>query len=237
MDNINEINQKIAKNIMMYRKAAGLTQADLAEKFIYSDKSVSKWESGNGIPDVYTLMQMAKLFGVTLNELVGEESLPAQVPQKKGISLGMQSLIMLLSSGIVWLVATLVFIVLQLVLPGGGDWWIAFIYAVVANAIVILVYGCVWKHRFVRAISISLIVWMSLTALYLTVHAFFKYNGADSGALWLVFLLGIPLQLMEIFWESFRSLLRKQRKKPKKEAPEVASANASANTNENGEEK
>ena len=52
MDNISEINQKVAKNLIAYRKAAGLTQAEVAEKIHYSDKSVSKWESGNGIPDV-----------------------------------------------------------------------------------------------------------------------------------------------------------------------------------------
>ena len=43
MENINEINGKIAKNLTYYRKAAGLTQAELAEKINYSDKSVSKW--------------------------------------------------------------------------------------------------------------------------------------------------------------------------------------------------
>ncbi len=233
MDTIIEINQKIAKNIMTYRKAAGLTQAELAEKINYSDKSVSKWESGNGIPDVYTLMQMARLFGVTLNDLVGEESLPTQKPEKRAISIGMQALIMLLSSGIVWLVAILVFIVLQLLLPGGGAWWITFVYAVVANAIVTLVYGCIWKHRVLRAISISLIVWVSLTALYLTSYMIFFYNGMESGALWLIFLLGVPLQCMEIFWESFRTLLRKQKKRPQENGVEISNTNVKLD----GEEK
>ena len=53
MENVNEINRKIGKNLACYRKAVGLTQAELAEKINYSDKSVSKWESGNGVPDVY----------------------------------------------------------------------------------------------------------------------------------------------------------------------------------------
>ncbi len=220
MDTIIEFNQKIAKNIMNYRKAAGMTQAELAEKINYSDKSVSKWESGNGVPDVYTLMQMAKLFGITLNDLVGDEPvLPAQ-PKTLKTSKGMQALIMLLSSGIVWLVAIFAFVVLQLVKPNGGEWWIAFIYAVVANAIVLLVYACIWKHRILRFITISMIIWISLTAVYLTVHALFTYGGREVGMLWLVFLLGIPLQLMEIFWESFKTLLRKQRKKTKVQGSE-----------------
>ncbi len=215
MENISEINHKIAKNIMTYRKAAGLTQAELAEKINYSDKSVSKWESGNGVPDVYTLMQIAEIFGVTVNDLIGAEAQPIVTQPKGKTSLGMQSLIMLLSSGIVWLVALLAFVVLQIALPGGGDWWITFIYAVVANAILLLVYGCIWKHRILRAFCISAIIWVSLVALYVTVRALFVYNGMEYGRLWLVFLLGVPLQCMEIFWESFRSLLRKQRNKAK----------------------
>jgi transcriptional regulator with XRE-family HTH domain len=74
MDNISEINRKIAENLIRCRKAAGMTQAEVAERINYSDKSVSKWESGNGVPDIYTLMQIAELFQVTLNELVGDEA-------------------------------------------------------------------------------------------------------------------------------------------------------------------
>ena len=65
------LNQTIAKNLAYYRKRAGLTQAALAEKINYSDKSVSKWESGAGTPDVYILVQLAQLYGVTVNDLVG----------------------------------------------------------------------------------------------------------------------------------------------------------------------
>jgi transcriptional regulator with XRE-family HTH domain len=79
MANSIEINANIAKNLIFYRKAAGMTQAELAEKINYSDKSVSKWESGNGLPDVYTLIQIAELMGVTLNDLVGE-STPVTTP-------------------------------------------------------------------------------------------------------------------------------------------------------------
>ena len=93
MENTNEINKKIANNLIRHRKAAGMTQAELAEKINYSDKSVSKWESGNGVPDVYTLIQIANLFGVTLNDLVGDEASQPVLPTKK--SHGLHVLIML----------------------------------------------------------------------------------------------------------------------------------------------
>ena len=60
----------IGKNITRLRKMADMTQLELAEKLNYSDKSVSKWEQGNGVPDIRILMQIAVLFGVTLDDLV-----------------------------------------------------------------------------------------------------------------------------------------------------------------------
>ena len=50
---------QIGANIAAYRKRTGLTQAGLAEKLNYSDKAVSKWERGESVPDVVTLVQLA----------------------------------------------------------------------------------------------------------------------------------------------------------------------------------
>ena len=49
------LQQRIAENIAYYRKQNGDTQADLAEKLNYSDKSVSKWERAEGTPDIFIL--------------------------------------------------------------------------------------------------------------------------------------------------------------------------------------
>ena len=208
MDNNNEINQRIAKNLIYYRKEAGLTQAELAEKINYSDKSVSKWESGNGVPDVYTLMQLAKLYGVSINVLVGEETPVRQ--QKK--TTGLHVLIMLLSSGIVWLVASMCFVTLQIAKPSGGPWWLAFLYAIGINAIVLIVYASIWRHRILNFLSVTTLIWMGLVCLYLTCRYISIALGNAHEALWCVFLIGIPLQVLEILWTFFRSLLRKQRR-------------------------
>ncbi len=205
MENITEINQKIAKNLAYYRRAAGYTQAELAEKINYSDKSISKWESAGGIPDVYILMQLARLYKVTLNDLVGEET---KVPaQKKSATAGLHLLIMLLSSGIVWLVATCAFVALQLLKPN-GQWWLAFLYATVINAVVLVVYAGIWKYRLVGFFSVSALIWTAITSLYLTIRMLTIKSAADLGALWCIFLIGIPLQVLEVLWVFFRSLFR-----------------------------
>ena len=61
-------NAIIAENMAKYRKAANLTQSELAERLNYSDKSISKWEQGNGMPDIFVLYKLAELYGVTVND-------------------------------------------------------------------------------------------------------------------------------------------------------------------------
>jgi len=206
MDNNIEINQKIAKNLMNYRKAAGLTQAEVAEKIHYSDKSVSKWESGNGVPDVYTLIQLAKLYGVGINAFLGEETDVKQINKSRSLHV----LIMLLSSGIVWLVAIFSFVTLQLLKPGFA-WWLFYLYAVLVNGIVLLVYASLWKHRLINFLSVTTIIWVSLVCIFLTVREMALMYGFAYDGLWCIFLLGVPLQVLEILWAFFRTLLRKQR--------------------------
>lgn len=60
----NEIDVKliISKNIIKYQKKMGLTQLELAEKLNYSDKTLSKWERGESMPDIVTLKQLADIF-------------------------------------------------------------------------------------------------------------------------------------------------------------------------------
>lgn len=52
------------------REKQKLTQAELAEKLFVSDKTVSKWESGKGYPDIALLEPIAKVFGVSVAELL-----------------------------------------------------------------------------------------------------------------------------------------------------------------------
>ena len=72
---------QIGKNIAAYRKLAGLTQAGLAEKINYSDKAVSKWERGESMPDVTTLVQLAEQFDITVNDLLVD---PNELPGNPG---------------------------------------------------------------------------------------------------------------------------------------------------------
>ena len=65
--------EKIGKFLMEERKKLNLTQAKLAEKIFVSEKTISKWENGNGVPDTSSLVKLCEIFGVSLNEMLNGE--------------------------------------------------------------------------------------------------------------------------------------------------------------------
>ncbi len=201
MENLELVNQTIAKNLIYYRKAAGMTQAEVAAKINYSDKSVSKWESGNGVPDIYILMQLASLFDVTVNDLIGATAKkPVENKRKRNV---LHILIMLLSSGIVWLVATFLFVTSKLVTPD-EPWWIFYLFALPVNAIIFIVFSGIWKYKLLNFFSVSALIWTFIVACYVCLRV---VDGPEN--YWLLFVLGVPLQALEILWAFFRySLVR-----------------------------
>lgn len=70
-------NKEIGKRISELRKKNNMSQQDLADKLNVSNKTISKWECGNGLPDVIALNNMANIFGITLDELMNSNE-PAE---------------------------------------------------------------------------------------------------------------------------------------------------------------
>jgi len=66
---------KIGEFIASQRKARNLTQAALAEKLGITDRAVSKWERGKGLPDVSIMLDLCEIFGITVNELLSGEKI------------------------------------------------------------------------------------------------------------------------------------------------------------------
>lgn len=185
-----DIKNNIAKNVSTHRKRLNLTQLQLAEKLNYSDKAVSKWERAEAVPDIYILSELAELFGVTVDDLIKPEVyIP---PKKKGLPLTVRNkvVIALLSIGVVWLVATALFTILNWTsVP--GRLWLAFIYAIPASAIVGIVFNVLWGKRIITNLLISMLIWTLALSFLLT------FTQTD---VWLVFIVCIPLQVLTILW-------------------------------------
>ncbi len=74
---------KIGKFIAEMRKEQNLTQKQLAEKLMISDKTVSKWETGKGLPEVSLMRPLCEILGMNLNELFSGERLSDAAYQRK----------------------------------------------------------------------------------------------------------------------------------------------------------
>ena len=199
MEKENNQQELLAKNLAYYRKASGLTQLELAEKFNYSDKSVSKWERGEGFPDVFVLKSLADFYGISVDDFYLEE--------KKKItsqthSLTKQVYIKLLSVGIGWTVTLIAFFLLNTLLPSDAKFqtWLNFIYGGLITGIILLVFDFIYHHRFLRVIDTSIIIWMGALTLYLTILVILgpQHNYP------LIFVVGVPLEILEIVWFLFR---------------------------------
>ncbi len=197
MEEQDSLAEIFGKNITRLRKMENMTQLELAEKLNYSDKAVSKWEQGNSLPDVRVLVQLADLFGVTVDDLIREHKEKTVV--SKNTRLRNRFITLICSVGICWLVAVCDFVLVGIFAPQLNFKWLAFLFAVPASAIVILVFSCIWHWKWVRIISITVLIWTSITCVYFLAHAL----GADS-SIWLLFLIGIPLQILALFFFVWR---------------------------------
>lgn len=177
----------IGKNICEYRKVANLSQVEFAEKLNYSDKAVSKWERGESLPDIVVLKQIADLFGLTVNDLIGQKKKRTITLQK---ILKSKILVMWLSVALVWLVATIAYVFLTL-FTGLPKTWLAFIYAIPVSFIVCIVLCARWRLTIPLTVFESLFVW----TLALTVCLSVSFQN-----IWLLFIIGFPLQVMIILW-------------------------------------
>lgn len=201
--NDEELKTMLGSNIASYRKRYGLTQAGLAEKLNYSDKAVSKWERGESVPDILTLVQLAELFHVSVDDLLTD---PNRLPEQTGAVVGRMEKavektlkrkadklsILGLSSLLVWFVALLLFVILSSLQVEKS--WMAFFYAIPANAVVLLSLMSAWHDFRYNKTLISVIMWGSLLSLYLSLLLFGGFN------IWKLFLLAIPGQLAIFFW-------------------------------------
>lgn len=193
----------IANNITYFRKRSGLTQGKLAEMINYSDKSVSKWERGDGMPDVVVLVKLAEIFEVTVNDLVCEDKpeekiLPAR--QRRHILIDIMSIIL------VWLVATVVFVGLRVFVPEFSTAWISYILAVPVSAIVHLVFACIWWNHTVQFFSISILVWTCALGIQMV---FFNFATTFSN-ISLIYICAAVLQVLAIAWTLYRNFKKKK---------------------------
>lgn len=156
-----QLRVNFANRLSDLRRAAGMTQLELAQKLNYSDKSVSKWERAEGVPDLYVVTQIADIFEVTVDDLLSDK------PFRRPFISRNKLLVTLLSMAVPWLVATISNWILGIFFPELPLWRL-YIYAMPLTAIVALVFTCVWWNKIWQFISVSAIIWSVPTCIFIS---------------------------------------------------------------------
>lgn len=180
-----KLREYFARNLAHYRKALGLTQIELAERLNYSDKSVSKWERGDGLPDLAVTAQIAEIFGLTVNDMIAEK------PKRRLMTTRNKIIITLLSMGVAWLVATILFFLCEIIFPSIKVWWLFYIYAIPISAIVGIVFSCIWWKKIHLFASVSTLIWSLALCVMLTVSV---------PKIYLIFIVAAVLQILALLW-------------------------------------
>jgi transcriptional regulator with XRE-family HTH domain len=188
------VKQIIAQNLTELRKINKLTQMELAERLNYSDKAISRWEHGETLPDIDVLCKIADMYGVSFEYLIHEGSMQDKTKLMTKKERGNKLSIALLAISLIWFLATILFVYSNLYL--NYIFWQVFIWAVPVSLIVAIIFNSIWGNRKNTFLLISVMVWTALASIYIQ---FIKYN------FWLVFILGVPVQIAVFLWSTLKS--------------------------------
>ena len=189
-----DIKNIVAKNITELRLLNNMTQMELAEKLNYSDKTISKWERAESSPDISVLVEIANLFGVSLDYLVRAENIEETVKENKQKETKYnRKVISYISESVAWFIAIFAFIITSSITNEATFQWLYFVYALQIVLIVKLVFNSIWFNPRNNYFIISALMWSILAAIHIT-FLYFKINVV------LIYLLGIAGQIVVILW-------------------------------------
>lgn len=198
-----EIKYIIARNISELRQLHNMTQMELGEKMNYSDKTISKWERAESSPDISVLVEMADLFGVTLDDFVRAKNIKKSMTQNKTEEVKYnRRVISYISESVAFFVAIFAFIITTLILQKTTFQWLYFVYALPVALIVKLVFNSIWFNPRHNYLIISALMWSLLSAVHIT----FLYFGINVA---LIYLLGAAGQSVIVLWSFIKKPKRK----------------------------
>lgn len=189
---LNDLKLISASNIIRLRQGAGLTQAELGARLNYSDKTISKWERGEAIPDAFVLTQLAAMFDVTVDYLLsshdqwdGQAAEPAEEPpeeqekEEPERTYSAEVLIVLVMVSI-WTAAITTFVVLWIF---GIIWWRIFAIALPVSLLVLLILISIFYPKR----NLQYYIAGFVASLFVMVYLLFQEKN-----LWQIFLVSAP---------------------------------------------
>lgn len=203
-----DIKKIIANNLIELRKKNNLTQNDLAQKINYSDNAISRWEHGEVTPSIETLQQIADIFHVPLRSIIEDNAIEAQDYSFKKQQMNRLAII-LISVSVVWLLAIITFIFAQMFF--NYTFWTIFLWAVPVATLVMYPFHKYWGRHIYKFVILSIFLWTLITAIFLQCYSLKSW-------MWLIFILGVPIQVALAIWAFVKPKPKSDRRiKTKKE--------------------
>lgn len=188
---MDELKLLVASKLIRLRQEAGFTQAELGEKLNYSDKTVSKWERGESLPDAFVLLRIAQIYGTTVDALLREQE-PWQDPiekereeERKNAPTFSSTVVTLVAIAGIWTMAVILYVILWIAM--NMHLWIIFATAVPISLITLLVLNSVWNRGRHNQIIVMLLVACVVALIYLFLLPFNP---------WQLFLILIPAEIL-----------------------------------------
>ena len=198
MEDLNDI---VAKNLVALRQRAGFTQLELAEKINYTDKAVSKWERGEALPDIRVIVKIAEIYNISVDDLLSPHT---EKKIKPKMHIGKKRLLItMLSAGLVWFIATLIF--MALFFFDVKHPYLAFVCAPFVCAIPLIVFSAKWGNWITNTLACSLLVWALAVIFHVFVIAFTDFN-----RIFFIYVVAGVFELLIIWWFMLRRVLKKR---------------------------
>ena len=185
---LEELKLITASNLINLRTGAGMTQAELGAMLNYSDKTISKWERAEAIPDAFVLCRLSEIFSVSVDDLLRSHDewkpIPTEEPETEKVSYSTDRIIAM-AVLIVWTIALTAFVALWL---AHIIVWQVFVLALPVSILVYLVLICCFHKRKYLQHVIALFVLSVFVAAFLLFYP--RYTP------WQLFLIVLPAEIL-----------------------------------------
>lgn len=186
-----EIRKNFGENLLRLRKYNKMSQQELANQLMYSDKAISKWELGDNIPDIFTLEKIAKIFNVSIDDLI-KPNIPLS---KKAVSKKKKIMVTSISAGgglLIGFIGLLVLSIIKEKAEISNDILQKFIFccyplALLIASVVLIVFTCVWFDNLWRFLAVSACLWSG---------AFIGMIWLDFSLIWIVIAVAVIIDVL-----------------------------------------
>lgn len=192
-----ELRYIVGENLYKLRKSKGLTQLQISKELNYSDKAISRWERGDAMPDLESLNKISIFYNVPLDYMVKEHenideitelnNQQAKMEQSKRISIA------LLWVSVIWILVAVIYAYCEMFL--NISLWQVFVWGVPFSVFIFSVFNRRWNMIKQKYILHSIFLWTLLLSIYLQIMS---YN------VWLIFIIGVPIQISLILLHSLK---------------------------------